>query len=70
MNRPVKRFYPLTFIFLGFLTVGVSSLVAQENWPAMIQTLKQQVRSNPGDKNLRNQLAIAHNNYAMALGNQ
>ena len=69
-NRPVKRIYPLTFILLGFLTVGVSSLVAQENWPAMIQTLKQQVRSNPGDENLRNQLAIAHNNYAMALGNQ
>ena len=50
--------------------LGVSSLAAQENWPATIQTLKQQIRSNPGDKNLRNQLAIAHNNYAMALGNE
>ncbi len=57
-------------MLLGFLMVGVSSLAAQENWSAMIQTLKQQVRNNRGDENLRNQLAIAHNNYAMALGNE
>jgi len=57
-------------MLLGFLIVGVSILTAQENWSAMIQTLKQQVRSNRGDENLRNQLAIAHNHYAMVLGNQ
>ena len=70
MNQSVKRFYPLIFTLLGFLIVGVSSLAAQENWPAIIRTLKQQVRSNPGDENLRNQLAIAHNNNATTLGNQ
>jgi len=55
---------------LGVLVLVIPRLAAQENWPAVIQTLKQQVRSNQGDENLRNQLAIAHNNYAMALGNQ
>ena len=70
MNQPVKGFYPLTLIVLGVLLLSVSGLGAQENWPAIIRTLKQQVRSNRGDENLRNQLAIAHNNYAMALGNQ
>ena len=58
------------FILLGVLVLVIPRLAAQENWPAVIQTLKQQVRSNQGDENLRNQLAIAHNNYAMALGNQ
>ena len=57
-------------MLLGFLIVDVSILTAQENWSAMIQTLKQQVHSNRGDENLRNQLAIAHNYYAMVLGNQ
>ena len=70
MNRPDKRFYPLTFILLGAPLLSVSGLGAQENWPAIIRTLKQQVRSNPGDEKLRNQLAIAHNNYAMVLGDQ
>jgi len=70
MNRPVTRFYPLTFILLGVLVLGIPSLVAQDNWPATIKRLKQQVRSYPRDKNLRNQLAVAHNNYAMALGNE
>ena len=55
---------------LGVLVLVIPRLAAQENWPAVIQTLKQQVRSNQGDEKLRNQLAIAHNNYAMALGNQ
>jgi len=45
-------------------------LAAQEDWPAAIQLLKKQVRSNRGDENARNQLAIAHNNYAMALGQE
>ncbi len=70
MNQSAERFYPSIFILLGCLIVGVSGLAAQENWPAVIQTLKQQIRSNRGDPDLRNQLAIAHNNYAMTLGNQ
>ena len=51
---PVARFYPLMFILLGVLVLVIPRLAAQENWPAMIQTLKQQVRSNRGDENLRN----------------
>jgi tetratricopeptide (TPR) repeat protein len=70
MNQSAERFCPSIFILLGCLIVGVSGLAAQENWPAVIQTLKQQIRSNPGDQNLQNQLAIAHNNYAMTLGDQ
>ncbi len=58
------------FILLGVLVLAIPPLAAQENWPAVIKTLKQQVRSNRGDEKLRNQLAIAHNNHAMALGNQ
>ena len=48
----------------------IPPLSAQENWPAAIQALKEQVRSNRGDENARNQLAIAHNNYAMVLGHE
>jgi len=70
MNPSVERVYPLIFSLLVLLIVGIPRLAAQENWPAIIQTLKQQVRNNRGDENLRNQLAIAHNNYAMALGNE
>ncbi len=70
MNQPFKRYYPLTCMLLGFLMVAIPRLEAQEDWPAVIQTLQQQVRSNRGDENLRNQLAVAHNNYAMALGHQ
>ncbi len=58
------------FILLGVLVLVIPSLVAQENWPATIKRLQQQVRSNRGNENLRNQLAFAHNNYAMALGKQ
>ena len=68
--RPVTRFYLLMFILLGVLLLSISGLEAQENWPAVIQTLEQQVRSNRGDENLRDQLAIARNNYAMDLGKQ
>ena len=50
--------------------IGVPSLVSQDLWPTTIESLKQQLRSRPRDKNLRNELAVAHNNYAMALGNQ
>ncbi len=50
--------------------LAIPRLEAQEDWSAVILTLKQQVRSNRGDENLRNQLAVAHNNYAMALGHQ
>ena len=70
MNQSVKRFYLLIFSLLGILMLVIPRLEAQENWPVVIQTLKQQIRSNPGDQNLQNQLAIAHNNYAMTLGNQ
>ncbi len=70
MNRLVTRFYPLILTLLGVLVLIVPRLAAQENWPAVIQTLKQQIRSNRGDQNLQNQLAIAHNNYVMTLGNQ
>ena len=70
MNQSVTRFFPLIFILLGVLVMAILPLAAQEHWPAVIQTLKQQVRSNRGDESLRNQLAIAHNNYAMALGSQ
>ena len=54
----------------GVLVLVIPPLAAQENWPAAIQALEQQVRSNRGDENARNQLAIAHNNYAMALGHE
>ena len=68
--RPVTRTYLLMFILLGVLLLSNSGLEAQENWPAVIQTLEQQVRSNREDENLRDQLAIARNNYAMDLGKQ
>ena len=68
--RPVTRTYLLMFILLGVLLLSNSGLEAQENRPAVIQTLEQQVRSNRGDENLRDQLAIARNNYAMDLGKQ
>ena len=68
--RPVTRTYLLMFILLGVLLLSNSGLKAQENRPAVIQTLEQQVRSNRGDENLRDQLAIARNNYAMDLGKQ
>ncbi len=68
MIRPATRFHPLSFILLGVLALGIPSLVAQQNWPAAIKGLQQQLRSSPRDKNLRSQLAVAHNNYAMALG--
>ncbi len=70
MSRPATRFHPFSFILLGLLALGLPSLVAQENWPAAIKGLQQQLRSSPRDKNLRTQLAVAYNNYAMALGNQ
>jgi tetratricopeptide (TPR) repeat protein len=70
MNQSVNRFYPLMLTLLGVLVLIIPRLEAQENWPVVIQTLKQQIRSNRGDQNLKNQLAIAHNNYAMTLGNE
>ena len=54
----------------GVLVLVIPPLAAQEDWPAAIQLLKKQVRSDRGDENARNQLAIAHNNYAMALGKE
>ncbi len=70
MNRPATRFHPLSFLLLGLLMLGLPSLVAQQNWPAAIKGLQQQLRSKPRDKNLRTQLAVAYNNYAMDLGQQ
>ena len=70
MIRPATRFQPLSFILLGLLVLVSPSLVAQQNWPAAIKGLQQQIRSNPGEKNLRTQLALAYNNYAMVLGQQ
>ncbi len=70
MHRPVLPFYPLNLTLLGVLVLGIPSLVGQDFWPATIESLKQQLRSRPRDENLRNQLADAHNNYAMALGSQ
>ena len=70
MSRPATRFHPLSFLLLGLLMLGLPSHVAQQNWPAAIKGLQQQLRSKPRDKNLRTQLAVAYNNYAMDLGQQ
>ncbi|MEE8234951.1 MAG: hypothetical protein V3R11_01955, partial [Nitrospirales bacterium] len=70
MNRPLTRLYPLMVTLFGVLVLVIPPLAAQEDWPAAIQALEKQVRSNRGDENARNQLAIAHNNYAMVLGKE
>jgi tetratricopeptide (TPR) repeat protein len=70
----MKRFtlppHLLALVMLAALMPGISSLEAQTNWPATIERLKREVRSKPRDRSLKNQLAIAYNNYAMSLGNQ
>ena len=43
---------------------------AETDWPVMIAQLRQQLQQHPGHKTTRQQLAIAHNNYAISLTNQ
>ena len=70
MKPSILRIHLLTFVALAVLMPGLPSLAAQTNWPATIEKMKREVRAKPRDQNLKNQLAIAQNNYAMTLGNQ
>ena len=69
MRKPFP-FHLLTIVMLGLLILDMPSLEAQTDWAAAIEQLKREVRKKPRDRNLKNQLAIAYNNYAMTLGSQ
>ena len=70
MKHAIVRRHLITFVVLAVLMPGIPTLVAQTDWSATIEKLTREVRSKPRDRNLKNQLRIAYNNYAMSLGNQ
>lgn len=41
-----------------------------EDWPIAIARLRQQMYQHPGFSSIREQLAVAYNNYAVSLGNE
>jgi len=41
-----------------------------EDWPVVISQLQQELYRRPGHLHTRQQLAVAHNNYGVSLGNQ
>jgi len=77
-NSPRVR-YGLPVLICLAMSSGTGPLLAEEtgtgttsttDWPTVISQLQQEVYRRPGFANVRQQLAIAHNNYGVQLSEQ